>query len=468
MAFLQTPEKNWLIVGFGVLTTLLATSSWISYQNANQLIESSNKSQQTSEVIKSMDDVVTAITIAESSRRGYVYLESKKELDRFHTAIDSIPPNLQQLQQQLAHNPIQLQRLSELERLLIKRIDLMKESIKLHNQTINQSPERASSVQLAQLMITNRSIALREDIQKFTAELQQQEELELKQSVQETQKSIQNRKLIEVWLMISSFIVILSCFFMLYLQLAKRQEAETLQHKLAQQTEMSELKLRFFSMVSHEFRTPLSIILGSAQLLAQGQPTWEEERKLKNIDRIQSAANVMKHLLTDILMLTRAEAGKLECNPSVLDLESFCLNLIEDFELSKTSSHCIVFSSDCLYHHAYLDERLLYSMLSNLLSNAIKYSPDHSRVELSLKCFSDVVTFQVKDEGRGLSIEDKEHLYDPFYRGQNASRIAGTGLGMAVVKKCVDLQQGEISIESEAGVGTTFTIQFPRLQLAQT
>jgi signal transduction histidine kinase len=462
MAFLRTPEKNWLVVGFGVLTTLLGTSSWISYQNANQLIESSNQSQQTFEIIKSVDDIFTAVTIAESSRRGYVYLESKKELERFYTAIDKIPPNLQKLRQRLTQNPDQLKRLNELDRLVNKRINLMKESIILHKQNGIQSVKQASSVQLAQLMITNRSIALRADIQKIITEIQQQQELELKQSLQVSQVNIQNRKLIEVWLMLSSFMVILICFIALYLQLVKRQEAENLQDKLTQQTEMSELKLRFFSMVSHEFRTPLSIILGSAQLLAQGQPLWEEERKLKNIQRIQSAANVMKHLLTDILMLTRAEAGKLECNPMMLDLESFCLNLVEDLESSNTSNHHILFSSECCYHHADLDERLLYSILSNLLSNAMKYSPEQSKVELVLRCLSDVVIFQVKDEGCGISIEDQPQLYDPFYRGQGATQIAGTGLGLAVVKKCVDLQHGEISIESQPDIGTTFTVKFPR------
>ncbi|MHC5731850.1 MAG: sensor histidine kinase, partial [Nostoc sp.] len=108
---------------------------------------------------------------------------------------------------------------------------------------------------------------------------------------------------------------------------------------LAQEKELSELKLRFFSMVSHEFRTPLSIILGSAQLLAQSNQQWTEEKKLKNLYRIQSSARSMNQLLTDILTLTRAEAGKLEFHPELIDLEAFCINLIEDLQFSNQQQH---------------------------------------------------------------------------------------------------------------------------------
>jgi signal transduction histidine kinase len=455
MAFLKSPERNWLIASFGLLTLCLGLSSFVSYQNANQLIENSNKSQKTFEVIKNLDEVFASITIAESARRGYIYLENRKELERFYDAIEDIPPNLQALRQHFSQHPDQFHRLNDLDRLTSQRVNLLKESIKLHNQP-------SSSEKISQLILTNRSISLREQIQRAIAELQEAEKAQLKQSVEASQESIKNRKTIEIWLMLSGFIVISSCFIALYLQLMKRQEAETLQHKFAQQKELSELKLKFFSMVSHEFRTPLSIILGSAQLLIEGEPTWNEDRKSKNLRRIQSSAKVMKQLLTDILTLTRAEAGKLDCNPDELDLESFCLNLVEDFEFSSTSNHQICFISECYFSYACLDERLLYSIISNLLSNAMKYSPDRSKVQLTLTCDATTVTFQVKDEGIGISVEDQNHLFDPFYRGQNSTQIVGTGLGLAVVKKCVDLHQGEITIESQLGVGTTFKVTLPR------
>jgi signal transduction histidine kinase len=455
MAFLKSPERNWLIASFGLLTLCLGLSSFVSYQNANQLIENSHKSQETFEVIKNLDEVFASITIAESARRGYIYLENRKELERFYDAVEEIPPNLQELRQHFLHYPDQLYRFNDLERLTSQRVALLKESIKLRNQP-------SSSEKISQLILTNRSIAFREQIQRVIAELQEAEKAELKRSVEASQESIKNRKIIEIWLMLSGFIVISSCFIALYLQLAKRQEAETLQHKFAQQKELSELKLKFFSMVSHEFRTPLSIILGSAQLLIEGQPTWNEERKSKNLRRIQSSAKVMKQLLTDILTLTRAEAGKLDCNLDDVDLESFCLNLVEDFEFSSPANHQIYFISECYFPYACLDERLLYSILSNLLSNAIKYSPDRSKVQLILTCDATTVTFQVKDEGIGISVEDQNQLFDPFYRGQNSTQIAGTGLGLAVVKKCVDLHQGEITIESQLGVGTTFKVTLPR------
>lgn len=455
MAFLKaSPERNWLVGGFTLVTLMMGLSSVTSYQNSIQLIESGKKSQQTYEVIKNLQDVYALMTAAESGRRGYVYMDDSNELKRYQEAIDQVPEEFRHLKELLAQEPAQLVGVTQLEGLVNRRLALLAESVQLYK-------ESAPSL-IMQAIITNRSIAIRTEIDAVIQSLQQQEEQELKQTIELSQNNIRNRKIIELWLLMSSFMVVVMGAIAIHSELVKRQEAETLQHKLAQQKEMSELKLRFFSMVSHEFRTPLSTILGSAQLLVEGNQSWGEERKLKTIRRIQSAAKSMTQLLTDILMLTRAEAGKLECHPESLDLESFCLNLIEDFESSYATTHVLQFISECSYPHAELDERLLYSALSNLLSNAIKYSPASSKVQLILNCTPEQIIFQIKDEGIGISAADQQKLYEPFYRGQNAVHIAGTGLGLAVVKKCVDLQQGDIAVDSREGKGTTVTVKFAR------
>ncbi|MBE9013500.1 sensor histidine kinase, partial [Pseudanabaenaceae cyanobacterium LEGE 13415] len=164
----------------------------------------------------------------------------------------------------------------------------------------------------------------------------------------------------------------------------------------------------------------------------------------------------------DVLTLTRAESGKLECNPETIDLESFCLNLIEDLEVSTNESHVLNFETQDPFTYAYLDERLLYSVLSNLLGNAIKYSAPGSKILLKLDGVNDRIRFQIQDEGIGISAEDQAKLFEPFYRGQNSTYATGTGLGLAVVKRCIELQGGTIAIDSKKDRGTTVTVELMR------
>lgn len=433
---------------------LTGLGSAVSYQNATQLIENSKKSQQTYQIIKRLVDVFATMTIAESGRRGYIYSGDRKELARYETAVVELEPELTELRILVSTDPKQSKQLVNLEKLLDKRLTLLRASIDLY--------QKDQSALSTQALITDRSVVLRDQIQALIEAMRTQEEQELEKSIKQSQISIHERKLIETWLTFSGFSILILGFLAFHSQLVKRQQAEASQQNLSQQKELSELKLRFFSMVSHEFRTPLSVILGSVELLIESQQYWTEDRKQKNLKRIQSSAKAMTQLLTDILTLTRAEAGKLQCNPEPLDLEAFCLNLIEDFECATPAVYSFQFISNCGCTHAQLDEKLLYSTLGNLLSNAIKYSPERGKIKLTLNDEPEVIVFRVEDEGLGVPLIDRPQLYEPFYRGKNATTIAGTGLGLAVVKKCVDLQNGEIILESQEGMGTTFTVKIPR------
>jgi signal transduction histidine kinase len=214
-------------------------------------------------------------------------------------------------------------------------------------------------------------------------------------------------------------------------------------------------------MASHEFRTPLSTILASAHLLESCAHKWPEEKRLRNLRRIQAAGKNMTQLLNDILTINRAETGKLECHPQPIDLEKFCLHLVEEMQINADSKHKISFVSQGQCIKASVDEKLLRSILTNLLSNAIKYSPQGGEVHLALTCEQKEVIFQIQDQGIGIPPEDLPHLFEPFHRGTNVEHIAGTGLGITVVKKCLDLQGGKISLDSQVGVGTTVTVTIP-------
>jgi PAS domain S-box-containing protein len=285
--------------------------------------------------------------------------------------------------------------------------------------------------------------------------------------------------------------------------MVQRKQAEgEIRNALVREKELTELKSRFIAMASHEFRTPLTTILSSSELLEHYQHKWTEEKKRTHLHRIQASVKHMTRLLNDVLIIGKADAGRLEFNPAPLDLENFCRNLVEELQLNDTKQHSITFQvgnrkwrvgtgettnssqasgfdsmpfSPTVHSLAQqsgadsplptklpcMDEKLLRQILENLLSNAIKYSPAGSTVEFTLNCVSNQAVFQIRDRGIGIPLEDQQQLFETFHRASNVGTVAGTGLGLAIVKRCVDIHQGQIVMESEIGVGTTFTVTLP-------
>jgi PAS domain S-box-containing protein len=245
--------------------------------------------------------------------------------------------------------------------------------------------------------------------------------------------------------------------------ITERKRIDEIRLALEREKELGVLKTRFFSMASHEFRTPLSTALAAAQLLENCQDDWNNrDKRLRNLHRIQDSVKNMVQLLDDILTINRAETGKLEFNPKPLELETFCRQFIEEMRLSSGTLHTLLFR--CEGKPAVppsLDEKLVRSILANLLSNAIKYSPQGGEVRVNLSFEPDRVCLRVQDRGIGISVEDRKQLFEPFHRGKNVRTIPGTGLGLIVMKKCVDLHQGTIHISSEVGLGTTCTVMLP-------
>ncbi len=236
---------------------------------------------------------------------------------------------------------------------------------------------------------------------------------------------------------------------------------EDTSNALKQEKELSELKSRFITMTSHEFRTPLTTILLSAELLKDYGQNWSEEKKVEHLQRIQVSGEQITNLLNDVLLLGKAEAGKLECQASPLNLSKFCNDLVEEIQLGSGSKHMIVFVEEGECTTTCIDEKLLRPILSNLLSNAIKYSPTSSIIQVTVACQKEEVIFQVEDSGIGIPPEDLQRLFEPFHRAKNVGTIPGTGLGMAIVKKSVDSHGGQITVKSEVGVGTVFTVTLP-------
>lgn len=248
------------------------------------------------------------------------------------------------------------------------------------------------------------------------------------------------------------------------IDLTDRKRAEEMRRALEQERALGELRLRFFAMASHEFRTPLSTILLTAQFLESSDREWSEEKRKRNLQRIISAAKEMRQMLDDILTINRAETGRLEFAPTQFEINTFCYQLLQEMQLYASAQHRLTFSNSNEVEWGFGDDKLLHYSLTHLLSNAIKYSPNGGEVNLTVSVTQCALIFKIRDQGIGIIPSDQLHLFEAFYRGENVDCISGSGLGLTVAKKCVELQGGNITFTSEVGVGTTFTVTIPTSQ----
>lgn len=243
--------------------------------------------------------------------------------------------------------------------------------------------------------------------------------------------------------------------------LTGRKRSDQTRQQLEQERELSKLKSRFINTVSHEYRTPLNVIHASAELLEKRAHHMSEEKKSLLLQKIQVSGQYMNRLLDDVLIYSQAESGELKYSAALIDLELFCKGLIAEHQFSNGSKHAINFTRQGKSPSTCLDARLLRQILDNLLTNALKYSPPNGAVNMELNCESDKITFRIRDQGIGIPPEDQHRLFEPFYRAKNVKTLPGTGLGLAIVKKAVEVLEGAITVESEVGVGTTFTVILP-------
>ncbi|HEY9703066.1 MAG TPA: ATP-binding protein, partial [Allocoleopsis sp.] len=260
-----------------------------------------------------------------------------------------------------------------------------------------------------------------------------------------------------------------------------RYEAEKQIKEIAKkQQELYELKSQFVSMVSHEFRTPLATILFSADILERYDFSTLENKKNNHINRIRAAVHQMTDLLEDVIEIGQAELGKTAFSPISLDLEKFCLDLMEEITFAYKQRQIILnYSGE---KNVLMDDKLLHKILGNLLTNAIKYSPEEQPVNFTINIchnlseiqqsisFIDtniliddypVAIFEIKDYGIGIPEPEQKYMFEMFYRSSNIGKISGTGLGLAIVKNCVELHQGQIFLNSVVNEGTTFVVILP-------
>ena len=235
---------------------------------------------------------------------------------------------------------------------------------------------------------------------------------------------------------------------------------EHLTKALEKEKEVNDLKSRFVSMASHEFRTPLSTVLSSISLLAKYNTTEDQPKRDKHIDRIKSSVKTLTDILNEFLSLGKIEEGKVEVKSELFDISQFIKNIINEMNILLKQGQ------EIKSHHlgkttTYTDSSLLKHVLINLISNAIKFSPENATITISCEVDDEKTTINITDQGIGIPKSDQIHLFERFFRATNATNIQGTGLGLHIVGRYIEILSGSISYQSEIEKGSTFKIVLP-------
>ncbi|MBL8165952.1 MAG: PAS domain S-box protein [Anaerolineae bacterium] len=240
-----------------------------------------------------------------------------------------------------------------------------------------------------------------------------------------------------------------------------KQAEENLRSALEKEKELSELKSRFVSMASHEFRTPLAAILATTETLGIYRDRMDQSQIDARLNKIRQQVAHMREIMEDVLQLARIQAGRVEFKPSLEDLDALCRDIVEEFDSQNGYRGRIVYQSDAVALKLSFDARLMRQIISNLISNALKYSRAESPVYFDLGRGADQLVLTVRDVGIGIPPNDLRYLFEPFHRASNVGTIAGTGLGLTIARQSVEMHGGSIVVDSLENTGTTITVRLP-------
>ena len=241
------------------------------------------------------------------------------------------------------------------------------------------------------------------------------------------------------------------------------ERTNELNEALSKEKELNELKTRFVSMASHEFRTPLSSINFASGFLRRYYERLSKENFMEKVNKIEKQVAHMSYLLDDVLLIGKSEEKKIDCQPIELNFKKYLGDIIEEVDGFSKQSHEIKMHWEGERETICIDEKLGKNIFSNLLTNAIKFSPDQDSIEISINTTDETTIIKVKDFGIGIEPSEREKIFEPFHRAENVGVISGTGLGLSIVKKALDLHHGKLELISEIGEGTQFSVTIPKL-----
>ncbi len=244
---------------------------------------------------------------------------------------------------------------------------------------------------------------------------------------------------------------------------ASELEKAKLELEIALENEkvLSEIKTRFISMISHEYRTPLTVVLSSTELVRMSIDNGNLDKVDKYLDKIENSVNTMNKLLENVLHIGKEQENLTNVNKSELDIIKIADTLIEEINNQNNNSFVIIKDYSFTSYILNTDPSILKAILTNILNNALKYSPEMSEIEFSINCDNNHILISISDQGIGIAEDEINSVFDPFFRCRNVGSIAGTGLGLTIAKKFVNSLNGKIFVKSHIGVGSTFIVELP-------
>ncbi|GAB1540257.1 hypothetical protein NUACC21_29260 [Scytonema sp. NUACC21] len=463
------------IIGLGLASTVVVTINAVYRISFNQYRETSAGALHNNQVLHYLKKTLVQLKDIEIEQQIYVITGKEQYLSPYYNEVVSIDRSIQELKRLTADNPHQQRRIVSLEPLIRQHLTVIKKIIDLRRQQ--------GFLVTQKFIETNKEKNLIERVWLLVGEMEDEENKLLRERLEKEKKEAQRDNIFCVIGTIFNIFI----FFLILLaidgEIQKRKNIqakllkanEELERKVQQRTfditqaleterELSLLKSQIVAIISHEYRTPLTTILSSAELLQHYGCKWSEEKKLSHFTRIQKTAQHMAKLVDDMLLLGKAETRQIQLNPSSLKLKQFCLDMIDQMIAGTSREISIEFEYQGIDNYAELDETLLRQILANLLSNAIKYSPSKCIVQLKVQCLDGIAQLWIKDFGIGIPEAELSKIFEFFYRASNVGTVSGTGLGLAIVKKCVDLHRGTIFVESILNQETTFTVTLPCIQ----
>jgi PAS domain S-box-containing protein len=243
--------------------------------------------------------------------------------------------------------------------------------------------------------------------------------------------------------------------------MALQQAKEEVSSSLVKEKELGQLKSRFVSMASHEFRTPLSAVQLSASLIEKYAQPYDNENIRKHVTKIKGSVGILTSILNDFLSLEKLEAGKVDVSCTPFDLVKFSEEITEELQLVAKQNQSIIYQHTGTSSFVSLDQNLLRHCVTNLIANAIKYSGENTFIEFNTEIGPKECVITVRDNGIGIPEADQKHLFEAFFRAHNTGNIPGTGLGLNIVARYAGLMDGRIGFKSNVNQGTLFTITFP-------
>ncbi|MGE5682995.1 MAG: sensor histidine kinase, partial [Bacillota bacterium] len=247
-----------------------------------------------------------------------------------------------------------------------------------------------------------------------------------------------------------------------FFDISELKKAEIdIRNALVKEKELNEMKSRFVSLVSHEFRTPLAAILSSAEILEYYSERFTPEKKAIHYQKIKTSINNLLDILNEISEINRIDSGKVSTAPCSIVFDEFLEEILEEINTGYPDKPEIIMTHSAGKTELNADKKLLRQITMNLISNAVKYTPKEKKVFITAVSSEEEFIFEVKDEGMGIPEKEQERIFEPFTRSRMVQNIKGSGLGLSIVKKAVELMNGTISFVSSEAMGSTFTVKLP-------